>query len=44
MIKDRNISSLEYNMDNVDIIVEKINTIYYDELLNFKNWLEKING
>ncbi len=44
MIKDRNISSHEYNIDKVDIIVEKINTIYYEELMNFKNLLEKING
>ena len=37
MIKDRNISSHEYNMDKLDIIVEKINTTYYEELLKFRN-------
>ena len=36
MIKDRNASSHEYNMDKVDLILEKISTSYYDEITRYK--------
>ncbi len=35
MAKDRNASSHEYNMEKVDIILERISSVYYNELLNF---------
>ena len=44
MIKARNSTSHEYNMDKIDLILENISTIYFEELSNFKNQLGKING
>ncbi len=44
MINDRNATSHEYNIDKVDMILEKISTTYYDELVLFKNWLRGVNG
>ncbi len=44
MINDRNATSHEYNIGKVDIILEKISTTYYDELVLFKNWLRGVNG
>lgn len=40
MAKDRNSSSLEYNMDKVNIILEKISTDYYQELKRFNKQLK----
>ena len=36
MTNDRNASSHEYNMDKVSIILERISTEYYNELLRFQ--------
>jgi len=36
MTNDRNASSHEYNMDKINTVLEKISTIYYEELLIFK--------
>ena len=44
MIKARNSTSHEYNMDKIDLILENISTIYFEELSSFKNQLGKING
>ena len=44
MIEDRNSTSHEYNIEKVDIVLEKVSTIYYEELLAFRNWLRGING
>ncbi len=44
MIKSRNASSHEYNIDKVNIILEDISTKYYIELLSFRKMLEDING
>ena len=44
MLKDRNISSHEYNMDKVNIILDKISTIYFEELKVFSKWLGEIDG
>lgn len=35
MSKDRNATSHEYNMDKVDIMLERISSVYYDELYRF---------
>lgn len=35
MLKDRNATSHEYNMDKVDKVLEKISTIYFEELCRF---------
>ena len=43
MIKARNITSHEYNMDKVDKILENISTIYYDELYRLREWCRSIN-
>ena len=43
MIEDRNSTLHEYNTNKVDIVLEKAGTVYYDELLKFKKWLESIN-
>lgn len=39
MLKDRNITSHEYNQKKADEIFEKISTIYYDELRSFHQWV-----
>lgn len=44
MIKDRNTSSHEYNMNKVDEILVKISTIYYEELTRFSKQIEVFNG
>lgn len=44
MIKSRNASSHEYNIDKVNVILEDISTRYYTELSSFKKMLEEING
>lgn len=36
MTNDRNASSHEYNMEKINIILERISTDYYEELLLFK--------
>ena len=36
MVKDRNSSSHEYDMEKVDLILEKISLEYYDEITRFK--------
>ena len=36
MAQDRNASSHEYNQDKVDKILEKVSSVYYEELKNFK--------
>lgn len=36
MANDRNASSHEYNMEKINIILERISTDYYEELLLFK--------
>ena len=43
MIKSRNATSHEYNIDKVNIILEDISTKYYTELLFFKKMIEDIN-
>lgn len=40
MLKDRNTTSHEYNMDKVDKVLEKISTLYFDELCRFKKQAE----
>lgn len=44
MLKDRNSSSHEYNMDKVSVILERISTIYYDELSCFKKQIKDFHG
>lgn len=44
MLADRNATSHEYKMDKINIILEKISSTYYNELLKFSNWLAGING
>ncbi len=43
MLKDRNSTSHEYNMDKVDKVLEKISTVYFDELCRFKKQAESFN-
>ena len=43
MAKDRNASSHEYNEKKVEEIIEKIGSIYYEELTRFHFWLGEIN-
>lgn len=44
MLNDRNSTSHEYNMDKVNIILERISTDYYVELTRFSKWLGEINA
>lgn len=44
MVKDRNVTSHEYNLDKVDKTLSKIEKSYYAELKNFKERMEFING
>lgn len=44
MLDARNAASHEYKMDKINLILEKISTTYYEELLKFSNWLAGING
>ena len=39
MVNDRNATSHEYNLEKVDLILEKIAATYYEELIGFKKWL-----
>lgn len=43
MAKDRNASSHEYNMDKIDLILERISTVYFEELCRFYGDLKNIN-
>ena len=43
MAKDRNASSHEYNEKKVAMIIEKIGSIYFEELTRFHSWLGEIN-
>ena len=43
MAKDRNVSSHEYNEKKVAIIIEKVGSIYFEELARFHSWLGEIN-
>jgi len=43
MISDRNATSHEYNVDKVSVILEKVSTLYYDELSRFHSWLRGID-
>ena len=36
MVQDRNASSHEYNQDKVDKILDRISSVYYKELKNFR--------
>ncbi len=40
MANDRNASTHEYNMDKVDLILERINTVYAKELADFKEQIK----
>lgn len=44
IINARNSTSHEYNTDKVNILLEHISTVYYQELSEFKNWLGTIDG
>lgn len=44
MLDARNATSHEYKMDKINLILEKISSTYYEELLKFSNWLAGING
>lgn len=44
IIDARNLTSHEYNTDKVNILLESISSIYYQELSEFKNWLGTIDG
>ena len=44
MVKARNATSHEYNMDKIDVILENISSTYYDELCSFKEWLRGFDG
>lgn len=44
MAKDRNAGTHEYNEEKVGLIIEKIGTVYFEELSRFHSWLGDING
>ena len=44
MVKARNATSHEYNMDKIDVILENISSTYYEELTSFKEWLRSFDG
>lgn len=44
MLDARNAASHEYKMDKINLILDKISTTFYNELLKFSNWLAGING
>ena len=44
MLDARNATSHEYKMDKINLILKKISSTYYEELLKFSNWLAGING
>lgn len=43
MAKDRNSSSHEYNMDKIDLMIERISSIYYPEICRFQKELKDFN-
>lgn len=43
MAKDRNASLHEYNMDKIDLILERISTVYFKELCRFQGELKNFN-
>lgn len=43
MAKDRNASSHEYNMDKIDLMLERMSTVYFDELFRFQKSLRDFN-
>lgn len=43
MLKDRNATSHEYNMDRIDKVLEKISTEYFEELTRFKEQIKDFN-
>ena len=43
MAKDRNVSSHEYNEKKGAIILDRIGSIYFEELTRFYSWLGEIN-
>lgn len=44
MLETRNSTSHEYNMDKVNLLLEKIAGLYFNELKNFKVFLEQNIG
>ena len=44
MLQDRNSASYEYNMDKVNLIIERIATAYNNELAKFNDWVSDINA
>lgn len=44
MLQDRNSTSHEYNMDKVNLIIERIATAYNNELAKFNDWVSDINA
>lgn len=44
MLDARNATSHEYKMDKINLILDKISTTFYNELLKFSNWLAGFNG
>ena len=43
MTNDRNASSHEYNLEKVNIILERISTLYYEELTRFQKQAESFH-
>lgn len=43
MAKDRNSSSHKYNMDKIDLMIERISSIYYPEICRFQKELKDFN-
>ena len=43
MINDRNASSHEYNLEKVNIILERISSVYFEELVRFKAQAENFD-
>ena len=44
MLQDRNSTSHEYNMDKINLIIERIATTYNNELAKFNDWVSDINA
>lgn len=42
MLEARNSTSHEYNIDKVNIILNKISSTYYEELKRFQNWIKEL--
>ena len=43
MLKDRNATNHEYNMDKVDKVLEKISTEYFEELCRFREQIKEFD-